>query len=44
LLTLLTWPRICEGMRSMVGFAFGTARSMVNFFLPVTMSRDRAAR
>ncbi len=39
LLTLTTVPLICEGILSIVGFAFGTAWSMVNFFLPVTMSR-----
>lgn len=38
LLTLTTVPRICVGMRNTVGFALGTAWSIVNFFLPVTMS------
>ncbi len=39
LLMLRTVPRICEGMRRIVGLAPGTSTSMVNFFLPVTMSR-----
>jgi hypothetical protein len=39
LLTDTTWPRICEGMRSIVGLAPGTSRSMPKVLRPVTMSR-----
>ena len=44
LLTLTTVPRICDGMRHIVGFALGTSWSIVNFFLPVTMSRASSLR
>jgi hypothetical protein len=38
LFTRTTVPLICVGMRSMVGLAFCTAWSIVNFLRPVTMS------
>ena len=39
LLTRTTVPRNLDGIRRIVGTAPGTFRSIVNFFLPVTMSR-----
>ena len=44
LFTLTTRPRICDGMRHIVGIAPGTSMSIVNFLRPVTMSSASSLR